>query len=175
MKRNHFILVLLGITLGLLLQGCAHQDRSQELKQLVMKFQQAYDSHDAAALAQLYTEDAVYVVSGEPEPLRGRKAIEGNCVVFFRAFPDLTVKFTNIFTSGDQFCTEFIVNGTHTGPLASPEGDIPPTGRSVQFRGAFFGKVTPEGLVAEDRTYYDTASFMNQLGLGEKPEEMSNK
>jgi hypothetical protein len=28
-------------------------------------------------------------------------------------------------------------------------------------------RVSPEGLIEEDRTYYDTADFMKQLGLME--------
>jgi hypothetical protein len=30
---------------------------------------------------------------------------------------------------------------------------------------AFFAKMSPEGLIQEDRSYYDTAQMMQQLGL----------
>ena len=47
----------------------------------------------------------------------------------------------------------------------TPEGEIAPTGRKIEFRLAFFAKMNAEGLIQEDRTYYDTASMMGQLGL----------
>ena len=167
--KNNFLSFVVLILVLLLVQGCTKTNRVDP-NQIVMKFQQAYDNRDATAIAQLYTEDATYFVSGEAEPIHGRAAIEQNQIDFFRAFPDLTVKFTNIFTSKGQFCVEWISKGTHTGPLATPEGDIPPTERTVEFKGAFFANLTPEGSVTEDRTYYDTASFMTQLGLNEQPE-----
>ena len=55
--------------------------------------------------------------------------------------------------------------GTNTGPLVSPEGEIPPTGRRVNIRMAFILRVTPTGQIEEDQTYFDEAEFMKQLGL----------
>lgn len=110
------------------------------------------------------------MVPGEPEPLRGRQAIEDNYNVFFRAFPDMEVEFTLVMVSGDHIMAEGVTRGTHTGPLATSEGDIQPTNRKIELQFAFIFKVTPEGLIAEDRTYYDSASFMNQLRLNKKPE-----
>jgi len=57
------------------------------------------------------------------------------------------------------------VRGTNTGPMMSPEGEIPPTGKKVEFKAVWIGRISPEGLIEEDRTYYDTADFMRQLGL----------
>jgi predicted ester cyclase len=75
------------------------------------------------------------------------------------------VEFPLILFSGDYIIFEGVSRGTFTGPLASPEGDIPPTGRSVVLKFVFIAKVTQEGLIEEDRTYFDTADFMRQLGL----------
>jgi hypothetical protein len=52
-----------------------------------------------------------------------------------------------------------------TGPLATPNEDIQPTGRKFEIKGAVFLKVNPEGLIIEDKTYYDQASWLAQLGL----------
>ncbi|MBN2355256.1 SgcJ/EcaC family oxidoreductase [candidate division KSB1 bacterium] len=165
MNKNYFFCLLLGIIINsVILQSCTQTDQIDS-NEILSKVQMAYNNHDANAVAQLYAEDAVCIDSGEPEPLHGRKAIQESYASFFRAFPDVTVEFINVFTSGDQFCAEYTTSGTNTGPMASPEGDIQPTGRSVKIKGAFFVKVNAEGLVEEDRTYYDTASFIDQLGL----------
>jgi ketosteroid isomerase-like protein len=56
--------------------------------------------------------------------------------------------------------------GTNTGPLVSPEGEMPPTGRRVNIRMAFILRVRPDGQIEEDQTYFDEAEFLKQLGLG---------
>ena len=37
----------------------------------------------------------------------------------------------------------------------------------IEFGIAFVCKVTPDGLIAEDRTYFDSAVMMTQLGLAD--------
>jgi predicted ester cyclase len=101
----------------------------------------------------------------EAEPVRGRKAIAENQAAFLRAMPDISMEFTLILISGNHIAFEGIFKGTFTGPLASPEGDIPPTGRSVKAGFAFIARVNTDGLVEEDRTYFDNLDFMKQLGL----------
>ena len=69
--------------------------------------------------------------------------------------------------SGENYAGEGVFRGTHTGPLAGPQGDVAPTGRKIEVKCAFFLKITPDGLVAEDRSYFDSAVMMSQLGLAE--------
>ncbi len=135
------------------------------LKKLAENVQKAWDNQDMNALVQLYAEDAVMFMPGDAEPIKGREAIEKNQAAFIRAMPDMTLKFTTILIQGNHIAFEGIFTGTFTGPLASPEGDIPPTGRSVKAGFAFIAKVNADGLIEEDRTYFDNLDFMKQLGL----------
>jgi steroid delta-isomerase-like uncharacterized protein len=146
-------------------QAAAEEQHKADLKKLAEKVQDAFDNQDMAALAQLYAEDATMIMSGEPEPIQGREAIERTVSAVFRAMPDYSAEFTLILISGNYIVFEGVSQGTFTGPLASPEGDIPPTGKSVKNKVAFIAKVNADGLIEEDRTYYDTADFMRQLGL----------
>ena len=53
---------------------------------------------------------------------------------------------------------------THTGPLASPGGDIPPTGKPVALdyvEGTRFA----DGRIASEHVYFDQVAFLSQLGL----------
>ena len=136
-----------------------------DLEKLAEGVQKAWDDQDMAALVQLYAEDATMVMPGEAEPVRGREAIAENQAAFLRAMPDISMEFTLILISGNHIVFEGIFKGTFTGPLASPEGDIPPTGRSVKAGFAFIARVNTDGLVEEDRTYFDNLDFMKQLGL----------
>ncbi len=143
----------------------AQEQHMAILTKLAENVQKAWDNKDMTALVQLYAEDATMVMPGEPEPIQGREAIKNNQAAFLRAMPDMTIKFTTILIQGNHIAFEGIFEGTFTGPLASPEGDIPPTGRSVKAGFAFIAKVNADGLIEEDRTYFDNLDFMKQLGL----------
>ena len=135
-------------------------------KQVVEKLVEALNTRNGATVAQRYTETAT--ISGQSEePLRGRKAIADNYDEYFRAFPDFNFELNSSMDSGELFCCEGTFRGTHNGPLATPDGDIEPTDRKVEVNVAAFFVVTAEGLIAEDRTYFDSAVMMGQLGIGE--------
>jgi len=114
-------------------------------------------------MANLYAEDAVVIEAGEV--IRGRKAIQEHMESMFKAFPDFKIEFLTVIPSGNHIAFEMFVHGTNTGPMMTPEGEIPPTGKKVEFKAVWIGRISPKGLIEEDRTYYDTAAFMKQLGL----------
>lgn len=131
---------------------------------VVERLFETLNRRNAADVAQLYTEDAL-IVGQSDEPLKGRKAITDNYNAYFRAYPDFSIELKSSLGSGKLVCGEAVFRGTHTGPLESPDGDIDPTGRKVEVPVAGFFDVTPDGLISEDRTYFDTAIMMTQLGL----------
>jgi ketosteroid isomerase-like protein len=53
---------------------------------------------------------------------------------------------------------------THTGPLAGPDGDVEPTGASVDLRFADISRVQ-DGKIAAYHTYYEQPRLLTQLGL----------
>ncbi len=85
------------------------------------------------------------------------------------AFPDSRVEVTNVLASGDQVTVEFMGRGTHTGPLQTPGGAVPGTGRRVEIHFCDVIKMQG-GKVAGLRTYFDLATMMRQLGLLQAPE-----
>lgn len=123
------------------------------------------NSHDAKAFAGTYAEDAVVYDPSYPQPLKGRDAIEQDMVELFRAFPDVTVTVGPLLHDGETFAGEYVLRGTHQGPLASPGGEIAATGKPFSNNGAVFSKFNADGLVSEERRYYDVAGLMVQLGL----------
>ena len=84
---------------------------------------------------------------------------------FKTAFPDLTVTVTNQVATDEQVVNECTWQGTHTGPLMSLAGEIPPTGKTVT--GAQFCEVwrLKGGKMASLHNYQDVSRWLRQLGL----------
>lgn len=81
-----------------------------------------------------------------------------------RAFPDGKIDLINVIAQGDYVVGEFTGRGTHTGPLRGPAGEIAATGRHVEMPFVEVYRFR-NGRIAEGRTYFDGATFMEQLGL----------
>jgi steroid delta-isomerase-like uncharacterized protein len=83
---------------------------------------------------------------------------------FLTAGPDAKAQLLRTMGSGEWIASEHIGRFTQTGPLVTPAGEIPPTGRSVEFRFAEVYQIK-NGKIALLRAYYDGATIMRQLGL----------
>jgi steroid delta-isomerase-like uncharacterized protein len=96
--------------------------------------------------------------------LHGREAVMQHIQSQWRAFPDGHVAARNQIATQDEAATEIVLTGTHTGPLTTPDGEVPPTGRRVEIAFVTVHRVK-DGLVASERIYFDQLGFLVQLGL----------
>jgi steroid delta-isomerase-like uncharacterized protein len=125
----------------------------------------AFNAHDAATVADVYAVDAVLHDPQAPEPVRGRAAIRDAYAGLFRSFPDIHVAIENRRVVDNRMIYEIRLTGMNTGPLATPAGDVPATGRAIDVAGAVFADLDDEGRFRTVRRYYDVAGMMRQLGL----------
>ena len=103
--------------------------------------------------------------AGPGSSFRGRKAIRAFVEAFHTAFPDVKHTFHNVYAIGDDtVVVEYTFAGTHNGPLRTPGGDLPPTGRRVSIRSAQVVEMR-DGKAVALRTYFDRMELMAQLGL----------
>ena len=62
--KTHILLALVGLTIAFVLptfaQDTVGPKTAQQIRALTAKFNEAYNKHDPAAVAALYTEDAVW-------------------------------------------------------------------------------------------------------------------
>ena len=80
------------------------------------------------------------------------------------SMPDAKIHLDSITAQGDTVVTEHTGGGTHTGPLNTPAGPIPPTGKTLQLRFAEVFEMR-DGKIKTMRAYWDTGTLMRQLGL----------
>ena len=111
-----------------------------------------------------WAEDAHMVAPGGAQPT-GRAEVLGFLRVFQTAFPDGRLVVRTIFADGPNGAVEGVFEGTHDGPLASPGGEVPPTGRTVSFRWAAVYEADG-GRLWSEHLFFDQADFLAQLGLG---------
>lgn len=74
------------------------------------------------------------------------------------------MKVRSEITSGPWVVQEVVMEGTHTAPLESPTGTIPPTYRKIVSYGVQLLRVENR-KIAETRIYFDQLDQMSQLGL----------
>ncbi|WP_448627517.1 ester cyclase [Geodermatophilus sp. URMC 64] len=87
---------------------------------------------------------------------------------FAAAMPDGRHSVTNVVQDGDRFAIEGTWTGTHTGPLATPQGEVPPTGRTVTM--PFCAVATQrDDRLAQVTVYLDQLGMLAQLGLVPEP------
>ena len=145
-------------------QGYA-QEPKLDLKKIADKITITVNSADPVAITNLYAQDAVMIQPNEAAPVRGHDALLKNYETIYKAFPDWKVDFSMVICSGDTIVFEGVGAGTFTGPLATPEGEVAPTGKKASLKFVMLAKISPDGLIAEDRTYFDNMEYMKQLGL----------
>jgi steroid delta-isomerase-like uncharacterized protein len=121
---------------------------------------------DTAELERVSSPDIDFTDSGAHT--HGTEELKQYLQAWTTAFPDGRVEITNVVETGDQAAGEITYRGTHTGPFASPQGEVPPTGKSVELPGACFVTIGGD-KIQSFRGYYDTMAMMVQLGLMPAP------
>jgi predicted ester cyclase len=80
-------------------------------------------------------------------------------------FPDFNVtQDGEMIAKGDKIVSRWIVDGTNTGPLNTPFGSFPSTGKKVRFYGVLILHIV-DGKIAEEWLYYNQSSLLQQLGF----------
>lgn len=113
------------------------------------------------------TEDVDWTVVPLGARFRGHDGYRRFAESWATAFPDGHADVRSVTTSGQRVVVEFVGRGTHTGPLAAPDGStLAPTGRPVEIALVDVFEFAPDGRVSGGREYFDMAGMMVQLGAG---------
>lgn len=133
-------------------------------KETVTKYWKAYTEHDQEAILSVLASE--YVLRS---PLSGGRAtkdmVAGGLKLFEKSFPDLKEEVVSIIVEGDRVVCEVVETASFTGPLEWPTGVIAPTNKSYTLPFAAFFKVNAQGLILEQRNYWDTANWIQQVGI----------
>jgi steroid delta-isomerase-like uncharacterized protein len=135
---------------------------------IVRSLYDVFNSRDFDRSAALVTEDYNGFVVPLGTTFRGAAGVKEFQLGWATAFPDSKVEIRSLTVDGNRVVVEHNGRGTHQGPLATPNGIVPATGRRVDIPFCEVFELR-DGKVASDRTYFDVATMMAQLGLAGGP------
>jgi steroid delta-isomerase-like uncharacterized protein len=138
-----------------------------EAKDTAAKFVQAFNAHDESAIRALHAPNIKFEAPGGIR-LEGSDAVTGYTNMWLKGFPDAKITVRSQVVDGPWVVQEFTLQGTHTAPLNTPMGLIPPTGKRVENRAVSVGRYE-NGQIVEARLYFDQNEVMSQLGLMPEP------
>ena len=111
--KTHVLGALVALTIGFAVPSIA-QDKNtvdpevyQQIEAVLTKFDEAYNRNDAAAVAALYTQDAVRLLSWESESglASGQQAIGKKFAVEFASSPsNESHKLLQVYALGSEIC-----------------------------------------------------------------------
>ena len=136
----------------------------EEIERLDDQGMTAWDTHDPQGFIDLFADEFAINDVASPEPITTKDGARAYAQTWFTAFPDMTVKQVSRVVGDDAVAVEMQFMGTNTGPMMIGGNEIPPTGKSVAGKGAYFARVK-DGKVVEFNAYPDIAGMMMQLGF----------
>lgn len=136
----------------------------EEVQRVDDQWMAAWNAHDVDAFVELLADDFVWTDVMMPEPMRTKDQARQYVAGWFTAFPDEKAVQTNRIATDDAVAAELEWHGTNSGPMVVGGKEVPPTGKSVNGRGAYLARVR-NGKLAEISTYPDISGMMMQLGF----------
>ena len=136
--------------------------------EVVNRFYEKFGAGDIDAALSVCADDLEIVDPGMGQ-VRGSDRFREYLETFKRAMPDARAIVEQTVESGERVAAEGRFTGTHTGPLATDDGDIGPTGASVDLRFVDVSRVR-DGKIVAYHTYYDQLGLLTQLGLMDQTE-----
>jgi steroid delta-isomerase-like uncharacterized protein len=130
---------------------------------LVAKVYDLWNDRDLERALDLATHDIEIRLVATGQTLTGRDGFRRFMERFVSASSDMKKHITNQVVSADQVVSEFTLRGTHDGPLRTPTGEIPPTGREIQLEVVEVIGVRND-KIAWIRNYSESTTLMRQLG-----------
>jgi steroid delta-isomerase-like uncharacterized protein len=136
---------------------------SDRARDLVQRFYRAFDDAAIDDALALFADDLETIDPGMGT-VYGIAPFREYLETLKRAVPDAQAQIDLMHEAGNVVIVEGRFVGTFTGPLATAEGDVDPTGANVELRFADVSTVA-NGRIVSYHTYYDQLGLLTQLGL----------
>lgn len=124
----------------------------------------AYNDKNWEKVRALLTPDCVYEEVATNVKTHGPDETVSVMQGWARAMPDSKATFDGQIVKDNTVVLEITWRGTHSGPLPTPKGDIPPSGKRFEVRACQIVEVSGE-RVKTTRHYFDMNTLFQQLNV----------
>jgi steroid delta-isomerase-like uncharacterized protein len=111
----------------------------------------------------LVADDMTYSETGTGRRVEGADAYLELCRGWRAAFPDVAGTITEAVSGDSVAVLEIRWEGTHTGPLATPAGTVPPSGSRLAVDASFWAGFQ-DGRMHDLRHHLDVLALLQQVG-----------
>ena len=124
---------------------------------------EAFNAGDWERFKAPLSSDAVYEELATQRKVQGPAQIVEASKAWKEAFPDAKGTITKVTEGADTVVLEITWQGTHTGDLVSPMGDIPPTRKRVNLSAVQVVRFKGDKVI-ETRHFFDLMTMLAQIG-----------
>src|SRR2546421_7917399 len=128
---------------------------------------EAFNAGDWDRFRATLTDDSVYDELATQRHLEGQDAILDANRGWKEAFPDATGRVERAIAGDGTATLEITWEGTQTGLLHMPTGDIPPSSRSVAVKAVQVFDIEGD-KIRETHHYFDMMGLLAQIGASEQ-------
>jgi steroid delta-isomerase-like uncharacterized protein len=131
--------------------------------ELARQWFDAIHANDVDGAVARLADDVDFVAPGVS--FRGSGPARSFLQGYVEAFPDATFDIRSETSVGSRAVLEGVYVGTNSGPMPTPQGEMPATGRSVSLPFVTIVESVDGERISSHRAYWDQMDFMAQLGM----------
>ncbi|MBI3977699.1 MAG: ester cyclase [Chloroflexi bacterium] len=135
----------------------------QDVIKLAREEVEAFNTGDWQRMKASLAPDAVYHELATQRRIQGPDQIVQVNQAWRQAFPDAKGTISRALVSGNTVTLEITWEGTQTGPMATPTGTLPPSGKRATVPAVEVVTIQ-DGKVKEIKHYFDLMGLLQQIG-----------
>lgn len=136
----------------------------EDVQVIAEKYLEIWNEGNLDLIDALFTPDYVRRYVGIYEDIVGIDAFKKWVIDTRTTYPDFTASIEESFFTSDKIVSMFKVTATNTGPLVTPSGVLPSTGKKIEFRGVTIMQVM-DGKITYEWLYFNQVPTFLQLGF----------
>ncbi len=135
----------------------------EEAGRIVEQMLEIFNAGNLALVDEILDPGFVRHDRALPEDIVSFEAFKTYVISLRTTYPDFKATIDEQIVKGDKIITRWTVTATNTGPLQTPMGELPPTGKAMSIPGAEIITVV-NGKITEDWVFYNQLYAYLQLG-----------
>jgi steroid delta-isomerase-like uncharacterized protein len=135
-----------------------------DAEQVVRNAYHVAERKDVAGWVSLFADDGVFIDESIGVTYKGPSELRKTVEVYGTAFTDMHRELYDFWTHGNTVIVRLALQGTHNGPLATPFGVLPATGKRMDAPCADIWEIE-DGNIKKFDCYAEGTIIFAQLGV----------